>query len=88
MEGRGWAEGSLGEEAKVRTQCRVALPPNLVRVNEAAKRDRKVRFTALMHHVNAAASLSLLCGSSRVTFGTNRMRESRTSGSVRVKPNG
>lgn len=55
MEGRGRAEGSLDEEAKVRTQCRVALPPNLVLVNEAAKRDRKARLTALIHHVDATA---------------------------------
>ncbi|MEK7214684.1 MAG: group II intron reverse transcriptase/maturase [Chloroflexota bacterium] len=38
--------------ARVRTQCRAALPPNLARVNEAARRDKGARFTALLHHVN------------------------------------
>ena len=37
-EGRGQPEGSLREEARVRTQSRVALPPNLARVNAAARR--------------------------------------------------
>lgn len=37
MEGRDQPEGSLREEAKVRTQSRVALPLNLERVNAAAK---------------------------------------------------
>jgi len=37
MEGRDQPEGSLREEARVRTQSRVALLPNLERVNAAAK---------------------------------------------------
>ncbi|MFK4492417.1 hypothetical protein ABIA45_007495 [Bradyrhizobium sp. USDA 336] len=37
MEGRDQPEGSLREEARVRTQSRVALPPNLKRVNAAAR---------------------------------------------------
>jgi RNA-directed DNA polymerase len=55
VEGRGRPEGNPREKAKVRTQRRVALPPNLTRVNEAAKRDRKARFTALLHHVDHEA---------------------------------
>jgi group II intron reverse transcriptase/maturase len=31
------------------------LPPNLLRVKEAAQRDRRTRFTALLHHVDIAA---------------------------------
>ena len=31
-EGRDWPEGILREEAGVRTQSRVALPPNLARL--------------------------------------------------------
>ena len=54
-EGRGWPGGSLQGEAKVRTQGRGALPPNLMRVNEAARRDKRTRFTALLHHVDVAA---------------------------------
>jgi len=55
MEGRGRPGRILLEEARDRTQSRAALPPNLQRVNEAAKRDRKARFTALLHHVDVAA---------------------------------
>lgn len=55
MEGRGQLEGSPRESAKVRTQSRGALPSNLARVNEAARRDKKTRFTSLMHHVDVAA---------------------------------
>ena len=31
------------------------MPTNLARVNEAAKRDKRARFTALLHHVDVAA---------------------------------
>jgi RNA-directed DNA polymerase len=55
VKGRDRREGNLRERAKVRTQSRVALPPNLQRVNEAAKRCKQARFTALLHHVDVAA---------------------------------
>lgn len=54
MEGRGQPEGSPREKARVRTQSRVALPPNLDRVNAAAKRAAQTRFTALLHHIVSA----------------------------------
>lgn len=54
-EGRGQPKGNLWEEGKVRTQGRGALQPNLARVNEVARRDKRTRFTALMHHVDVAA---------------------------------
>ncbi len=41
--------------ATVRTQSRVAVPPNLQRVKQAARRDRRTRFTASLHHVDVAA---------------------------------
>lgn len=54
-EGRPWPEGNSGGKAKVRTQGRAALPANLARVNEAARKSRKTRFTALMHHIDVEA---------------------------------
>jgi RNA-directed DNA polymerase len=54
-EGRGRPEGEPREKAGVRTQSRVTLPPNLARVNEAARRDKSTRFTALLHHVDVGA---------------------------------
>jgi group II intron reverse transcriptase/maturase len=50
-EGRGLAKGnSLGRNV-LRTQSRAGTPSVLERVREAAQRDRKQRFTALLHHV-------------------------------------
>jgi len=57
VEGRDQPQGSPSQGAKVRTQSRVALPTDLARVNEAAKRDKRTRFTALLHHVDVAALL-------------------------------
>ena len=54
-EGRGRPGGNSQEQAKVRTQSRVALPLNLWRVYEAAKRNKQARFTALLHHVDVVA---------------------------------
>ncbi len=54
-EGRGQPEGIPREKARVRTQSRAALPPNLARVNAAAGRAVHTRFTALLHHVDEAA---------------------------------
>jgi RNA-directed DNA polymerase len=54
-EGRDRLGDILDKMAKVRAQNREALPPNLVRVNEAARRDRGTRFVALLHHVNVEA---------------------------------
>ncbi len=56
-EGRPQPLGISGRAAQGRTQGRVNLPANLVRVNEAARRSRQTRFTSLLHHVNAEALL-------------------------------
>ena len=54
-EGRPRLMGNSGEQAWDRTQSRVVLSANLTRVNEAAKRSRQTRFTALLHHADVAA---------------------------------
>jgi group II intron reverse transcriptase/maturase len=51
VEGRGVAEGNLSEQNMPRTQDRAGMPSALGRIGEVARRDRKVRFTTLMHHV-------------------------------------
>ena len=53
---RGWREGGLAkgnprEQNAPRTQSRTGAPSALERVRQAARRDRKTRFTALLHHV-------------------------------------
>lgn len=56
-EGRGQPEGIPHEEARARTQSRTTLPPNLVRVNAAARRAVQTQFTSLLHHVDQQALL-------------------------------
>jgi RNA-directed DNA polymerase len=50
-EGRGRAKGNSPERDVLRTQSRAGAPSALERVRQAAERDRKQRFTALLHHV-------------------------------------
>ena len=51
MEGRRLAKGNLLESNAFRTQRRDDAPSALERVRKAARKDRKQRFTALLHHV-------------------------------------
>ncbi|MCY0991086.1 group II intron reverse transcriptase/maturase [Nannocystis sp. ILAH1] len=51
MEGRSPAKGNTGGQNAPRTQRRTSATSALNRVREAARRDRKKRFTALLHHV-------------------------------------
>jgi RNA-directed DNA polymerase len=51
MEGRGLAKGNLFQRSALRTQGRAGASKALERVREVAERDKKVRFTALLHHV-------------------------------------
>ena len=51
VEGRGATKGNLiGQNAR-RTQSRGSAPNALDRVREAAKRNRKMKFTGLLHHI-------------------------------------
>jgi RNA-directed DNA polymerase len=52
MEGKGLAEGNLRQQNAPRTPSREGAHSALERVRQAARRDRKMRFTALLHHVN------------------------------------
>lgn len=57
VEGRGLAKGNLVEHDVSRTQSRTDAHSALERVRQAARRDRKQRFTALLHHVYAIERL-------------------------------
>ena len=52
VEERKSIEGNADRAATRRTQCRESGSTGLGRVREAASRDKEVRFTALMHHVD------------------------------------
>ena len=51
MEGRGLAKGNLQQQNASRTPSRKGALSALERVRQAARRDRKMQFTALLHHV-------------------------------------
>jgi RNA-directed DNA polymerase len=56
-EGRAVAKGNPPERNVLRTQGRASTPSALERVRQGAQRDRKQRFTALLHHVYDVARL-------------------------------
>ena len=57
MEGRGLTEGNAHQQNTPRTQLRTGVPSALERVRQAARADRTMRFTALLHHVYDIAHL-------------------------------
>ena len=59
MEGRGLAKGNLPQQNASRTPSRKDALSALERVRQAAKGDKKLRFTALLHHIY---SLEMLRG--------------------------
>lgn len=52
VEGRPQAKENTQEPNPCRTPSRESGPSGLARVREAAKQDKKLRFTALLHHVS------------------------------------
>ena len=57
MEGRGLAKGNLPQQNASRTPSRKDALSALERVRQAAKKDKKLRFTALLHHVYSLETL-------------------------------
>jgi RNA-directed DNA polymerase len=51
VEGRNPAKGNMVEQNAPRTQSRTSAHSALGRVREAARRDRKMQFTTLLHHI-------------------------------------
>ena len=51
MEGRGLAKGNLRQQNASRTPSREDASSALERVRQAASQDKKLRFTALLHHI-------------------------------------
>src|SRR6266404_5714449 len=51
MEGSGLAKGNLPQQNASRTPSRMDAPSALERVRQAAGKDKKLRFTALLHHI-------------------------------------
>jgi RNA-directed DNA polymerase len=51
VEGRSPAKGNAGQQNAPRTQSRTSASSALDRVREVARRDKRVKFTALFHHI-------------------------------------
>src|SRR6267143_1105441 len=51
MEGKGLAKGNLPQQNVSRTPSRTDTPSAMERVRQAAGKDKKLRFTALLHHI-------------------------------------
>src|SRR6201982_4058520 len=51
MEGKGRAKGNLLKQTASATPRRKDAPSALERVRQAAKKDKQLRFTALLHHI-------------------------------------
>jgi RNA-directed DNA polymerase len=51
MEGKGLAKGNPLEQNAFRTPSRKNAPSALERVRQAAEKDKKLRFTTLLHHI-------------------------------------
>src|SRR5688572_1875667 len=51
VEGRRLAKSNPHQRTMFRTLRRVRMSPEMERIRQAASRDRKMRFTALFHHV-------------------------------------
>jgi|SRR5580700_9166087 RNA-directed DNA polymerase len=61
MEGRGLAKGGLSQQNASRTPSRGHALSALERVRQAASKDKKLRFTALLHHINSPSGESGMC---------------------------
>jgi RNA-directed DNA polymerase len=57
VEGRGPAKSNPQEQTTLRTQNREGVQQALARVRQAARKDRKTRFTSLLHHIYNPARL-------------------------------
>ena len=55
--GRGLAKGNLPQQNASRTPSRTDAPSALERVRQAAKGDKRLRFTALLHHIYSLETL-------------------------------
>jgi len=73
MEGKDGAKGNTNQQNTSRTQRRSEVPNALERVRQAAKRDRNVKFTALMHRCHHRTTAAGVLG----TKTTRRPRSRR-----------
>jgi hypothetical protein len=61
-EGRGLAKGNMPQQNASRTPSWKEAPSALEQVRQAAKKDKQLRFTALLHHIYNLETLLAICG--------------------------
>ncbi len=54
LEGRRPTKESIGQPTPPRTQCRTRESSGLLGVRQVAQREKRTRFTALLHHITVA----------------------------------
>ena len=54
MEGRPLTKENIGQPTASRTQCRTCASSGLLGVRKVARKEKRTRFTALLHHVTEA----------------------------------
>jgi len=87
VEGRGAAKGNAGETPAGRTPSRETASKGLEGIRETAKRDKRVKFTALLHHITPSLLVesfydlnkTAAVGVDGVTWRDGTMRTSSTS---------
>ena len=62
VEGRGPAEGNAASKTRPGLRAGVSVSSDLDRVRRVARRDKDVRFTALLHHVTSTGSATAYQG--------------------------
>lgn len=71
VEERGWTKGNMAKQNTYRTQGRTKsmkgyrVKSELAHIHQAARKDRKIRFTALLHHVTLDSLRQAYLGLSR-----------------------
>jgi retron-type reverse transcriptase len=59
MEGRGLTKGKPFQQNASRTPSRIDAPNALERIRQAARKDKKLQFTALLHHIYNLGTLRM-----------------------------
>ena len=61
MEGKGLANANLGQQNAFRTRTRADAPSELAQIQQKAKSNKDVKFTALMHRIYRIDTLRFAC---------------------------
>jgi hypothetical protein len=69
VEGRPLTKENMDQPNQYRTQNRKSWSSKLVHVREAARKDKKLKFTALLHHVTVGSAIVFIIEDIPLDFG-------------------